>query len=64
MFGDRNYLPHCFDFLAEKSEDLEPHTNYLVIDSNSRSLLPRNLIVRSNIFPNENGKTNPIFFMC
>ena len=62
MFGDRDFLQRCYDFLADKSDCLPDHTQYVVIDANSRSLLPRNMLVRSNIFPDESGKTTPIFF--
>ena len=62
MFDDRNFLNHCFDFLADQAQNLPPYSQYIVIDANSRSSLPRNMLVRSNVFPDEKGDINPVFF--
>ncbi len=55
-----NFLQECFDFIYEitQKKDLK----YLLLDANPMSHLPHNCIVRSFIFPQNDGKVRPIFF--
>ena len=40
----------------------DPEIFYVIADSSSASQVPKNLILRSRIFPNKEGKTNMVFF--
>lgn len=53
-----NFLQECFNFLTSKF----PHENaYLLIDGHYKSKI-KSLYVRSHIFPDNNGKFQPIIF--
>lgn len=54
-------LSEAFDFLHEHFA--QNYSKYLVIDTSPLSLLPQKLMVRSNIFPDKEGKVHPIFFI-
>lgn len=55
-----NLLNEAFEFLIEKYP--QEYSKYLVVDTASKSHLPRQFMVRSNIFPEKDGETRPIFF--
>ena len=56
-----HFLKKCFDqvYAKTKKKDLK----YLLIDASPLSDVPQNAIVRSFIFPREDGKVRPIFFL-
>lgn len=54
-------LSESFNFLIENFP--EKYSKYLVIDTSPNSHLPQKLMVRSNIFPEKDGKIRPIFFI-
>jgi hypothetical protein len=61
LFPNRsNFLQECFDFLFKevKKDDLK----YLLLDSNPLSEMPHTFKVRSFIFPNSQGKIQPVLF--
>ena len=59
ILGEKDFLMKCFDFL---SENYPEYTSYVIVDANSRSLMPKNMLVRSLIFPNAQNKVQPVFF--
>lgn len=60
MFGKSDYLSNCFQFI--RTHLTEQVLRYLVIDCSNISLLEENMKVRTNIFPTQDGKVQPIFF--
>ena len=55
-----NFLKECFNILYNIKTRKE--LKYLFIDASMLSELPHNAIVRSNIFPEKDGKVRPMFF--
>ena len=55
-----NFLKDCFDVIFKVMP--AQHLKYLLIDASMLSHLPHNAIVRTNIFPEKDGKTRPMFF--
>ncbi len=61
MFPSKPYfLKDCFDILFKICSP--SNLRYLLIDGSILSQLPHNAIVRSNIFPENDGKVRPMFF--
>lgn len=56
-----NLLNEAFEFIMERFPD--NYAKYLIVDSGAKSFLPRKLMIRSNIFPEKDGETRPIFFI-
>lgn len=56
-----NLLNEAFEFIMERFP--ENYAKYLIVDSGAKSFLPRKLMIRSNIFPENDGETRPIFFI-
>ena len=54
-------LSEAFSFLIEHFP--ENYAKYLVVDTSPKSHLPQKLMIRSNIFPEKDGKIRPIFFI-
>lgn len=54
-------LSEAFEFLFENFPNV--FSKYLVIDTSPHSHLPQKLMVRSNIFPGQDGKIRPLFFI-
>lgn len=59
--NNHKLLSEAFDFLFENYP--QNYSKYLVIDTSPLSNLPQKLMVRSNIFPEKDGKVKPIFFI-
>lgn len=58
--GNSNFLSECFNYVY--SATLKKDLKYLFIDSSPLSEVPHNCIVRTFIFPREDGKIRPVFF--
>lgn len=56
--NNSTFLHSCFEFLT--SNHIESHP-YIVVDGHYKSTDPQ-LFIRSNIFPDKQGHTNPIIF--
>ncbi len=55
-----NFLKECFNILFDIT--LKDELRYLLIDASMLSQLPHNAIVRSKIFPENDGIVRPMFF--
>jgi hypothetical protein len=60
FYHGSQFLENCFEALAKYNETA--HYIYLLLDLDNRSHFPKNLKVRSNIFPNSSGEIVPLVF--
>lgn len=56
--NNSSFMQSCFNFLTEHFPNRH---NYLVVDGHFKSLTPQ-FIVKSMIFPNQDGEIEPIIF--
>lgn len=57
--GNANFLKNSFDFLMNKFPKERP---YIVVDGHITSLYPKDMYIRTHIFPEEDNITRPIIF--
>ena len=57
-----NFLPNCMSWLQHNEKN--SYDRYLVVDNNPKSTLPESMLVRTRIFPLEDGSGSiePIYF--